>query len=547
MLRADTDAATDTATEVPLETVPCVRYGLPDSPRQAPKVRSIFDSVPADAETASPIYLLTRTEFERQERFETGYELKGGTSIATQLQDACEGEKGRTLYPIHLESDELLNEDGATLIGWFEDFVENRLGVDFESCTLYFSGNRSIHVHVPRFVSGEAQREKLKSTAEQFCEETSAELDCAIFSRKRQFRLPGVEHSSTGLAKVPFEPVDGEWNHQRVIRDAQTPYSISSYASVLRTVFGDKPPLLDRATLHDFSPTEVRENLNDNRVTLDLLPSQPDVEPPVIEQDFSEAWNADEKIEWLQYNASEFSPYALADEGGGRSVAVVQARGTPFGNGDRTVGNGRGPIHALVPAYFYAAEGCAGDKFTKTDEHAPLQLSKPDYAKWEFDEGDDVVVIGGRSRRSRLLRISSWEASVAGHALSGEEGSRREVLDYLRSQDYDVGAAGTAVPKTESRTSSHKETGRIFPAREYPQSEAERLQRQAEQGDITELSYPECVQVASRHLRQGWDPTWEWFADQFGASFNPEQTWENLSSIAEEYDEYSEIEIPPRP
>ena len=88
----------------------------------------------------------------------------------------------------------------------------------FHTCTLYFSGNRSIHVHVPRFVAGEDQRERLKERAETFCEETGAELDCGLYYAKRMFRLPGVEHAKTGLRKVEIQ---SEWDHTRIIRESE--------------------------------------------------------------------------------------------------------------------------------------------------------------------------------------------------------------------------------------------------------------------------------------------------------------------------------------
>lgn len=93
----------------------------------------------------------------------------------------------------------------------------------------------------------------------------------------------------------------------------------------------------------------------------------------------------------------------------------------------------------LVLAYFYGAQGCAGEEYTKEDEHAPLQLSARDFEKWDYEPSDNVVVVDGQSRNSRIFRVESWHANVATLALIGEEGSRQAALDYLESEVYDVG------------------------------------------------------------------------------------------------------------
>ena len=201
MSTTDKTVSNEVTTVPNFDLLPCVQYGFAEGPAREPKLRTIFEPIPKGATTVSPIYILTQEQFGRQDRFETGYEVSGATSIATELQDECES-NGKVLYPVHVESDVLREQGGNTLIGWFREFVEEWLNVPFKSCTLYFSGSRSIHVHVPRFVSGEDARKRLKQTAESFCEETGAELDCALYSSKRLFRLPGVKHEKTGLPKV---------------------------------------------------------------------------------------------------------------------------------------------------------------------------------------------------------------------------------------------------------------------------------------------------------------------------------------------------------
>ena len=525
-------STTSTATTVPEgDELPCVQYGFPDGkgPRREPKLRTAFEPMPDGANTASPVYGLTRDQYERQDRFETGYEVAGEVnSIAQELQDECEADD-RVLYPVHIESDEYHEKSPATLIEWFREFVEDWLGVPFHSCRLYFSGRRSIHVHVPRFVSGEDQRKHLKDLANTFCTDKGAALDCGLYDRKRLFRLPGVEHEKTGLRKVEIEP---EWDKAHIFREANgtTPDLPGAYADVLQRVFLPREPLDD--------PLALFRVLDSDKTVLAFEEDEPTIETPLIEQeDYPD--NAADAVRWFQYRAKEFSPYSLAEENG-RSVAVVTVKGGAFAR--RDVRDGA----ALVPAYFHGARGCAGEDFTKADEHAPLQLSTPDYAKWDYETGDHVVIIGGQSRQSRIFRVKPWQARVVGHALTGEDGSRDAALDYLDDEGYDIGSAGSTA---STATSCSAPTGatRIWPAREHPQTTAEALQRQAEQKGIETLTHPQRIKIACRHLRQGWQPTWDWFEEQFGSDFKPGVTWRFLSSIVKDFEEYDSIVVPDEP
>ncbi|MDR5672462.1 hypothetical protein RH858_04770 [Halalkaliarchaeum sp. AArc-GB] len=556
---ADT-VSTDTAiTDIPdqWKEIPCVQYGFlkDNGPNRTPKLRCIFDPIPDDATTASPVYVLTREQYQRQQQRKNGYDVKHYTSVATKLQDECEV-NDRVLYPIHVESDVYPEEGADTLIEWFHEFVEGYLKVPFPTCELYFSGNRSIHVHVPRFVSEENQRKRLKERAKTFCEETDAKLDCALYDRKRLFRLPGVEHAKTGLQKVKIEP---EWEHSRIIREASVSAAEipETYEAVLRGVFL-KPSLTAKSMqLTDYRPHALFRTLDTDKTVLEVSCDKREIETPLIEQKESPDGPI-EAIRWHQYNAKEFSPYALAT-GGSRSIAVVKVKGTPFARRKVRTGNKIRPIHALIPAYFYGARGCAGREFTKDHKHAPLQLSKRDYEKWNFEVGENVVIIGGKSNRSRIFRVERWQATVVGHALTGEGASRQDAFDYLENEGYDIGSAGKSKskPLTEKLAQKKKtnsgpnattpENLSIYPARENPKSAAERYQRTAEQEGIERLSHPELVSVASKHLAYGWNPTWEWFKNQFGSNFSPEETWKQLRSIVQEYPEYDHVEIPPKP
>lgn len=523
------------------EDIPCVQYGFPEGegPRRESKLRTIYESVPEGATVASPVYILTRRQYERQQGLSNGYQVSGESlSIATELQNEAEDEN-RVLYPVHIESDELREVGPASLIEWFQQFVENHLGVSFDTCKLYFSGNRSIHVHVPRFVSGESQREQLKELAKTFCTEKGAELDCGLYSAKRMFRLPGVEHQKTGTPKLEL---DGEWNNAQLSRKIKgsSPNPPSSYIEVLQHVFVSQETLSGNAGQPSLdSPFELFRSLDSDKTVLDLGPDKLDIETPLIEQErYPE--NAADEVKWLQYNAKEFSPYAFA-EGNPRSVAALQIKGGAFGRENRRSGT------TMVPAYFYGATGCNGE-FTKEQEHAPLQLSRDDYNKWDFQPGDTAVIIGGQSRRSRILDVDSWQACVTGHALTGEDGNRNAAQDYLESEGYDTGSAGSTTATSKSNQSPTEVT-RIWSARENPQTEAETLQQQAEQEGIATLTHNERIKVACRHLRYGWKPAWDWFNEQFGSEFKPHITYKFFKSIVEEdqFPEYDDIEPPEEP
>jgi len=517
--------------------IPSVQYGFPEGegPKRSPKLRTIFEPIPEGAETASPIYHLEREQYERQQALDSGYAIAGDhSSIATELQDECE-EADNVVYPIHIESDAYHREGPATLIRWYQEFTENYLDVPLSSCTLYFSGNRSIHVHVPRFVSGEKEREHLRGLAETFCNETGADLDCGLYYAKRLFRLPGVEHAKSGLPKVEIEP---EWDQNRIFRETNgtTPDIPNSYEAVLRNVFTTQPRLtVDTPDTTLDPPLDLFQTLDSDETVLEFDIDETDTETPLIEQIEYPA-NAAEAKKWLQYNAKEFSPYALAD-GNPRSVASLKVMGSGYARQDVRDGS------TLVPAYFYGAQGCAGDKFTKEQEHAPLQLSAHDYKKWDYESGDRVVIIGGQSRRSRMLEVKPWVATNVGQALTGEEASRQAALDYLDNKGYDTGTSGSREAKNRDYTRRRRPESDIPPVRN-PITPAGKLQKRAEQNGIETLTHDERWRVACRVLYRGWKPAWDWFKTQYGAAFKPDVTREQFGSIIETFpNDYNHVEV----
>lgn len=534
------DSATSTSTTQPFDYMPCVRYGFPegsDQPRQAPRLKPIDKPTPDEAETASPVYLLTADQCERHRSFENPYRVKGASCIATKIQNECE-QADRVVYPIHIESDAFPEVPFEETIQHITEFVENEIGCTDADCTFYYSGNRSIHAHVSKVITSERGRERLKERAAQFCDEAGAEFDLGIYSRKRQFRLPGVPHRKTDLPKVE---VESEWEHDRIMRQATSSTSArpATYKEVLMTVFS---PLRQRVTRYQrwrrpSAPTLIH-NLGGPSSVLSLEHAGQEVDCPLIEQE-QHPTDPSDVPEWAQYNYHEFSPYANAS-GNDRSVAVVQVKDGAFARKEKRAGA------TMVPAYFYGARGCNGGEFTKADEHAPLQLSARDFEKWDYREGDHVVVIGGQSRNSRIFTVESWHATVAGHALTGQEGSRQSALDFLENEGHHVGKAGTSGPKSVSQSVGTRERCDRIPPVRTPRSNAAGLQQQAEQDGIETLTHMERWRVACRLLLYGWEPAWEWFKSQFGTDFKPEVTREQFRSVIESFPaDYDHVEVPP--
>lgn len=539
-----TESANRTATVPEWDDLPCVQYGFPrdEGPARTPKLRTIFEPIPDGAITASPVYIVPRERYEYQSQRENPHRLSGDHNlIATEVQDECEDDKdvNRVLYPVHIESDELRTEGPETLMRWFCEFVQDYLEVPFHTCSLYFSGNRSIHVHVPRFVKGEDNRKHLKELAETFCEETGAELDLSLYHRKSLFRIPGVKHQKTGMPKIEF---DGEWDNAQLAQKVEKadPCVPESYAEVLRRVFVSQESLtVGTVQPSSYEPHDLFDVLDSEKTVLEFETEERAIETPLIER-VDDCPDDPAKVpEWSMYNAHEFSPYALAS-GNSRSVAALKVKRGAFARKQKR------DRATMIPAYFYGAIGCSGE-FTKEDVHAPLQLSKKDYRKWDYESGATVVIIGGKSGSSVLLDVDVCDATVVGHALSGEDGSRQAALDYLSDQGYDVGSAGSKVSDASSRETPSGEARSIWPARTNPQTAAEELQLKAEQEGIETLSHDEKIQVACRHLQYGWDATWEWFEEQFGSAFKPEVTRKNFCGIVESFEGYDDVEVPEKP
>lgn len=220
---------------------------------------------------------------------------------------------------------------------------------------------------------------------------------------------------------------------------------------------------------------------------------------------------------------------------------MVHVEGLGFCREEATVGGHYSdPAHALIPSYFLSAVGCDGE-FTKDGDYAPLQLSKADYRKWTHNVGEHAIIIGGRNRSSIILNVPEKVAQKAAQLLDSESESRPDVHEYLQSEGYETGSAGSspALMTHKSQPSFARSDG--------GETEAERLQKRVEREGYNTLSRIERRNVANRLLRtQGWDGAWAWFEEQYGDDFDPQITWRQLKSIAESFPDLN-ITVPGRP
>lgn len=392
-----TSTATTTTTS---EYIPCVRYGFPAGskhPYQAPTLQPIDAPIPDEAETVSPVYILTDEQYERHQSFENPYAVVNASCIATALQNECE-QADRVVYPVHIESDAFPEIPFETTIHHIIEFVKDELGCTASDCTFYYSGNRSIHAHIPRVTSSERAREQFKERAGQFCEEVGADFDLGIYSRKRQFRLPGVYHQKTGLPKVRIKP---EWEHDRIIREAANqPERRKTYAEILSDVFAPLRQQTARsARLPAPDMTALPTELGGDKAVLSFEDVGRQIDCPLIEQE-QHPTDPIDVVQWAQYNYHEFSPYAHAS-GNTRSVAVVTVKGGAFARKEKRGGA------TMIPSYFYGARGCNGRRPSRSGSRGDRHRCSRTRRSWRRTCAFDPDRRGTASRDRRVIERDS--------------------------------------------------------------------------------------------------------------------------------------------
>lgn len=484
---------------------PVVRYGM--SEKQLPEVHTIHEPIPEKATTVSPVYFVTDAQLGWQNRLSNPYRVSENSMIANVLQDEAESE-GRVLYPVIAESDSA--EDGASIdkvAREVSQFAQQQLEFSPDNFSLWYSGNRSVHVHTGSFVEQHGW-DRIKKLAREFNQsgESTVELDTGLYGSKRQFRLPGVKHRDTDGRKVQIER---EWSHTRTVRVSQTADRTTpeTYVDVLNKTIPGLVTDISRQQVPKTDQTADDQSEEDEQIPTTLA-----------------AW----RNHW-RHNDHPLSPYANADADDLHSVSLVKVMGEPFE---------RGGSH-FVPCDVLGAIGGDGDYRVFADGWPiprPLKLSGRDIEKWNYEKPAYVVILGGRSRQSRMHEVDSFEANMLRAAL--EIDGRQPGLDLLDHWGYDTGSTGmNGTPRSSQSTTSEP-------------SDAEKLQRKIERKglDAVDNVYDALFKISCRLLLlRGWDGTWEWLKKVLGEEFDPSETYRRLSTIVETYSEYDHVSVPSAP
>lgn len=472
--------------------------------------------VPEDAVAVSTgVYLLTANQEDRIHWETPGARL--GRGIPTSIQDECNAD-GRVAYSIVAESDAI--EDGvdvATIFGWLSTFAEEWLGID--EYTFYYSGNRSIHLHTGEFVSADGM-DDLRRLAEEFNDTNDADLDTGIYDQNSQFRLVGAEHRKTGLHKVP---ISEEADLDDCIRAAQAAPAQKQHPYELPSPSHHDEDTLASLDRHlPASPQARASHYHPGIEGISSLP--PEIERQVL-RGVHKACNPGSCNREQSGYARPFSPYKKTGTGKGRSVIVMeQSDGLRQDRRSRDI---------YVPARIEYAVGGGDGSFTRKDSRSLVSLSPPDYRKWEFEEGDTIVIIGGNSGKSRLLGVEGITARLVATALESQ--GREKALEVLSNRGHDVGSSGYKPSQYHEKTQATGET------------EAAKIKRGIEKG-TRERSYTNILRAACRLLRiDGWDSAYGWCRDILGADFDPVETHEKLESIVETYGDYDHVTVPDPP
>ena len=198
--------------------LPSVRYGESDGSQKF-RLAPVYESIPVDAMTASPVYMLSNSELRKQRSKENVHAVSGGGNLINQLQDQCR-DGGRVIQPVYAESDE--GDSGRTFYEMREslkDFAQ-KLGFNPGDCRFFYSGGRSIHCHLPLVATSSDELKRVETVAKEFNEDSGTEIDDGIYQKKRQFRMVGVEHHRTGDLKIEVPTYSSESELNRTVAKA---------------------------------------------------------------------------------------------------------------------------------------------------------------------------------------------------------------------------------------------------------------------------------------------------------------------------------------
>lgn len=493
---------------------------------QESSLRSVSEHTPENANFVSTgIYLLTS---DQEDRLHEGVPPK-------EIQNEC-NDDGRVVYSVIAETDEL-RKDGswqkgkteAECIEALKSFAEEWLSIN--EYEFYFSGNRSIHLETDQYVTAEGLS-RLKEEAEEFNQQSEVKLDTSVYNPNSVFRIEGAEHRKG----------DGCEAYKREISESGEIY------------FGDE---LEKQTFHNLPTPE--EHIGDSHLDNDrwdrsiqnypyytpnshttapqphCCPGDVSIEP--IPQEFDNQLlggylknNEDQDYLGLDRTPDyeeivPFSPYKKSGGEKGRSVIVAKQVDSPL-----CLMENEGKAH--IPAEIKSAVGGGDGSYNRSDTDTTLiELSSKDYAKWDYESGDYVVIIGGRSGSSRIFNPTE---KVAGrvHGKLKREG-REAALEFLSESGYEVGESGYNGDRSTVSSSSGE-------------TEAMKIKHGIENG-TREKSYDNILSVVCRLLRlEGWDAAYEWCRDVFGSGFDSEETYDRLKGIAEFWDDLDHVNVPER-
>lgn len=513
-------ASSDVITVGSSDTIPdrltgFVRYAETNkngAPDQIHRLHRLSEPIPTNADFASPIYLLTDEQVKRHDELiaqDRRFCVQDYTSIAPKIQHECE-EDSHVLYPILIESDtEVLH---SKMRAGLKQFIREVLDINPKRGKWFFTGGTSLHVHLPYHVKNETTLTRLRRKTKQYNEKAKITVDASNFRKKNLIRLPGAKHHDTGIEKTPISFTSRDDKLQKLIAQLKT------------GVFEEE----DGRITYAIGTTEVLHySLMEEFCLIDKIPI------PIIEQHDMPVDTENVEL-WKRYNRHPFSPYANTGNGR-RSIVVGKVKGGAFCRRDKIGQNKQ--WRTYVPMFIDGAVSADGE-FAIWCENAPVQLSKQDYEKWDYHDGDIIVLIGGKSTSSRIIQLeNSYTRELIRGCLADDceylsfdtdKDGRKRALDNLEEFGYDTGSAGLNGPDKDS----------VNTGNESKHSDALELQRQAETGDIELLTHEERLIVANRLLRvRGWDGTIEWFQAQYGDRYDERITREQLRSVARKYDD----------
>lgn len=467
-----TDSLSDFAAFNPEGHTPCIRYGTVTNGEfsQERRLAAVDEDPPEKAKFCSPmVYYVSEEQSQR---------LYEGTPPKT-IQKGCE-QDGRAFFKVVAESDALEDSvEGETVANWLQKFAEEY--AETENYDLFFSGNRSLHLHTDRWVQY-GELEDLKSLAQSFNAETDGELDTSIYQPKPQFRLTGTEHEDTSLYKVPIRE---DFSRANLVRQAQSEPS-------------------------KHSNTENTPIIVAGIASRGSLLSQ--IQNQLLHPYLKESVEVDET-----WSGKPFSPYALTG-GGDYSVCIL-------GYDSLVERDGKHYARGVI------TEALGGDgQYSRYNSFSEVRLSPHDAEKWDFHPGETVVIIGGRSRKSKLLGIATDEALLLEDQLR-EEG-RDSALALLQRWDYDTGERGLHESNYDNTaevegTPAAKTKWAIDSGRQSP-------------------DYDDYLSVTCRLLRvEGWQAAWDWLERTLGEDFNPKDTHNQLETLVETYgDSFEDVTVP---